>query len=112
MNIRTIALVTILIAVLTVAVALIFADQSQYSNPITVDSGKVTIATTNGTQSYNDVEYITGNVVSVKPSAIMPVTPVSLPNTSAPHGTNTCTMVDNHGNNYDVSTDQTCDTLK
>lgn len=112
MQTRTIALVAILIAVLTVAVALIFADNAQYSSPITIESGKAMIATTNGAQAYADVEYISGKIVTVKPSAIMPVMPASLPNTSAPHGVNVCILTDHNGNSYDVSTDQTCDTLK
>jgi hypothetical protein len=105
----TTAIVTILIVVLTIAIALIVADQSQYSNPIHTIDGVTLITTDQGDQVYQSVEYIKGNVMSVKPSAISTIetTPASLPNTSAPHGTHTCDM-----GTYQVTTDQSCDNLK
>lgn len=99
----------IIMSIVVVLVAFIAAESAQYSNPVTVQSnGIATVETSNGTQVYNDVEYVTGTFHSFKAEAIMPIdnNPITLPNTSAPHGTHTCNM-----GTFTVTTDQDCSEL-
>ena len=109
---RSIAIVTILIAILTIAIAIIASDNAQYSNPITIEHGKAMIATTNGVVAYSDVEYISGKIVSVKPSAIAVTpsanVPAELPHAGIAHGDYTCTM-SNHGVTFTVTQTTECD---
>jgi hypothetical protein len=107
MNTRTIASITILIAILTILISVIASESAQYTNPIQTLDGVTMITTDDGDQVYTDVEYISSHVVSVKPVAINTIAPITLPNTSAPHGTITCDM-----GTYTVTTDQSCDNLQ
>ena len=111
MQTRSLILSTILIAILSSILGFVAVDSASYSTPIMTVNGKAMVQTDHGTQAYADVEYI-HVVESAKPMPINTVTPLSLPNTSAPHGNNTCAMVDSNGNSYSVTTDQACDVLK
>lgn len=106
----TILIVTIMIAVVTIAIGIIASESAQYQNPITVDSGKAMIVTDNGAQAYTDVEYITGHVVSVKAMAILTIdsAPSTLPNTSSANGSITCTL-SSHGVSFTVTGNTPCD---
>ncbi len=110
MRATNIILTSIVIAVVTILIAFVVADNAQYSNPIHVVNGVAHITTDRGDVVYSDVEYIAGNVLSVKPSAILSitVTPSALPSTSAPSGIYTCAMVDSHGNAFDVTSNTPC----
>lgn len=111
---RTIHIIIVVIALMLIvpSVAFIVADQAQYTNPIRIENGKAIATTVNGDQEFESVEYLS-NLVYVKPIAIAftssATTPATLPNTSAPHGTYVCVMVDNFGNSFDVAQDSPCE---
>jgi len=110
MQTRSIVMFTLIVSLVVIACGLYAADQSQYSNPIHVVNGVAHVTTTNGDQVYSDVEYINGSLVSVKPAAIntATVTPITLPSTSTPFGSFTCSM-SSHGVTFTVTNNTPCD---
>lgn len=122
MNIRTnlsIALVTILITIAAALVATVNTDNT----PIKHYDGIEYIETADaGLQQVTPESYtltLSGNIESLYGKYTVAVkvtpqvntdTPKELPNTSAPHGSITCTVVNEDGSSYQV-TRESCDDL-
>lgn len=105
----TIIIATIAIIVLTIAIALIAAENAQYTQPITIKNGVAYAQTANGEMTLdsiheNDVQIVAQRISGYNAPKNVPAT---LPNTSAPHGTHTCDF-----GTYQVTTDQACEDLQ
>lgn len=108
----TIAIITIAIIILTIAIALIAAENAQYTQPITVKNGVAMVdmgdhSVALDTVNENDQTIPSMKITGYNAPKTNDSTPAELPNTSAPHGTHTCDM-----GSFTVTTDQACEDLK
>lgn len=123
---RTIATIAIIVSLIVIVAGYIVSEMNSYQTIQTIDGVSYVQTKDAGlvkvkSDSYDMtlagnaiVEYGKYSAVTVKVTVkpINPVTPSKLPNTSAPHGVNTCTMIDsNSGATFTVTTDQDCATL-
>ncbi len=105
---RMIAIIAAIAISLTIIAALV-APMLDTQSTITLDNVTYT-NTANGLVVTKDVEYIQA-VALPAPMPINVVTPKNLPNTSAPHGSFTCSLTDQSGNTFDVTQSTPCENL-
>lgn len=117
---RTIATIAIIVSLIVIVAGFIASEMNDYSTVQTFD-GVAYVKTADGLvklkkaiDGAEDYKVTTVNFkLTVDAPHVNPANvPSKLPNTSAPHGVNTCTMIDsNSGATFTVTTDQDCATL-